>query len=65
MFLVIIGFLNNVIINETKVLLPQPILTILFTFFGLLLPNIKLFGFPIFRFLAYLLNIITETRRAH
>ena len=52
---------NNVIINKTKVLLPKPILTILLRYFGLLLPNIKLLGFPVFRFLAYLVNVITET----
>jgi hypothetical protein len=27
--------------------------------------NFKLFGFPIFRFWAYLMEVIPETRRAH
>jgi hypothetical protein len=27
--------------------------------------NFKLFGFPIFRFWAYLMQVIPETRRAH
>jgi len=31
----------------------------------LLLQHIKLFGFPIFRFCAYLMKVIPETRRAH
>jgi len=28
-------------------------------------PNSKLFGFPIFQFWAYLINIIPETCRVH
>ena len=33
--------------------------------FVLLLQNIKLFGFRIFRFCAYLMKVIPERRRAH
>ena len=48
-------FLNNVIINKTKVLLSQAYLTL----------ADLLFGFPIFRFWPYLLKVIPETRCAH
>jgi hypothetical protein len=41
-------------------------LTILFKPFGLRAPKtFKLFGFPTFRFWAYMMIIIPETRRAH
>jgi hypothetical protein len=44
----------------------QLILANLLSHLVLLLPNIfKLFSFTIFRFWEYLVNVITETRRAH
>jgi len=33
--------------------------------FGFIAPNTKLFDFPIFLFLAYLMKVIPDTRRAH
>jgi hypothetical protein len=57
-------FLNNVIINRTKVFLPQAYLTLddfgypvyALWFYGV--HNFKLFGFSIFRFWAYLMKVI-------
>jgi hypothetical protein len=40
-------------------------LVILFMSFNLFLCKVKLFGPPIFRFWAYLMNVIPETRHAH
>jgi len=64
-------FLNNVIINRTKVLLPQNIgdlskywLSCLALWFYCS-QKFKLFGFPIFRFWAHLMKVIPETRRPH
>ena len=57
--------------NKTKVLLTQGQVTLVY--FGYPVQalwfycsqNFKLFGFPIFLFLAYLMNVFPDTRRAH
>ena len=60
-------YLNNVIINKTKVLLtqsyrwPEQMLAILFKAFH----SFKLFGFRIFGFCAHRMKFIPLTRRAH
>ena len=64
-------FLNNVVIDKTKVLLPHVSVTLADSgypvqalwFYSSQHP--KLFGFPICRFWAYLMKVIPETRRAH
>jgi hypothetical protein len=59
-------FLNNVIINQTKFLLPQTYVT--WACLGpliLLLPKLKLFGFPIFQFWVCLMKVIPETCGVH
>ena len=60
-------YLNNVIINKTKVLLtqsyrwPEPMLAILFRAFH----SFKLFGLRIFGFCAHRMKFIPLTRCAH
>jgi hypothetical protein len=44
---------------------PWPILGILFRPFGFIAPTIKLFGFPIFWYWAYLMKVTPEKPRAH
>ena len=66
-----IQYLNNVIINKTKILHHQAEVTLAAFGYPVLVrwfhcsQNFKLFGFPIFRFWAYLMQVIPETRRAH
>jgi hypothetical protein len=66
-----IQYLNNVIINKTKILHHQAEVTLTAFGYPVLVrwfhcsQNFKLFGFPIFRFWAYLMQVIPETRRAH
>jgi hypothetical protein len=63
--------LNNIIINKSQVLLPQALMTftnIGYPVYALLFycsKNLKLFRFPIFRFLAYLIKVIPETCRVY
>ena len=63
--------LNNIIINKSQVLLPQALMTFInigYPVYALLFycsQNLKLFRFPIFRFLAYLIKVIPETCRVY
>ena len=63
-------FLNNESIIKTKVLLPQAynsrfLRSYLGSLVYLLANFFKLFGFPTFRFWAYLMKVIPETRCVH
>ena len=63
--------LNNAIINKTKVLLPKAKVTVVD--FGYLVSvlwfycsqSFQLFFFPMFRFCAYVMKAMPETRRAY
>ena len=61
----------NVIINKTMVRLPHAYVTLadfvspVYALWFYCSQSFKLFGFPIFLFLAYLMKVIPEMRRAH